>query len=211
MRKILILGPSRPRSIGALIAPVLEQAGFETLLASRSGTCGVQCDLTNPTELTARILNYQPNIVIHAAGMLSSHCPIGQITDWAESVALLEAKAIGSAIVLDAAVKCGVKTVIFFAGTDVSSDPTMWLYSLGNGAIWSAVQAAAKHTNLNVFYFELGLVADSQAGEDYLRLCSDPAISSRSVNSTDVARETLAAISGAYPSGSRIHINKGTI
>lgn len=168
--KILIAGASSPRSIGAGLG-----RAHEVVLVSRSGAAGVACNITREGAARGLLEEHRPDAVVHAAGVYHRPQRLGTLSSgsYRRIEEHLDAKCLGSLMLLDAAVAVGtVKHFVVLGGREVSSDAGFAFYTIANGALWSLVRFANKHTLVHSYFLDLPLVKGSAMGE---RLAADAA------------------------------------
>lgn len=202
--KTLIIGGG---SIGYKLAELLQG---EVRVVSRSNGC----DIARPNQVQEAVSGFEPDTVVVSAGSYPELAEIGQIKDWREIANLIVAKTLGAMVVLDAAVKCGVKKIIVLGGSEVSGDPRFVHFTVGNGGLWAACQFASLHTRLEVYYLELGVVSGSEMGEAYvtsLTVEKQAKVREMAVSYEDIANEIARIQGGEIPAGSRVQINRGTL
>lgn len=166
--KMLVLGGS-PGSIGSLLGAYL--AGWQLVLASRSGQLGPVCDATDPQQVRGLLRQEKPDAILFAPGCPAPFPRLGAMEDWvAGGAELVKLKVIGSSVLFDAAVTEGfIGQIILLGGAAVSHIPTMLLYTAAQGGMWSAAQFALRHTSLDIYYLEVNEpVLGSRVGEEYL-------------------------------------------
>ncbi len=200
--RILVLGPRRDSWLGH----ALHLIGAEIAFGSRS----TGCDVRNPNAVHRAVEEVRPDAIILGASLFPTPKSLGEIVDWEFIGSILTAKTLGMLAVLDAAVRCGTKTVIILGGSSVSSNPGMSHFTVANGALWSAVQFAARHTTLRAYYLELGVVLPSTTGEQYIAtLPEDQRDTARhsAITPQMVAEKVSELIEGSMPSGTRVVLN----
>lgn len=164
----LIIGASSERSIGYHIGEHLRTRGNHVAYASRSGTLGHVCDVTDPRAVQSLFAEEKPELVIHAAGgaFLDTR-PLGECTDWKDMADHVAAKSFGAIVLLDAAVRTGtVKHFVMLGGRATFGDEKMAAYAAGNGALWSLTQFANRHvTTFRTFYLDMPIVVGTKNAE----------------------------------------------
>ena len=211
--KILILGTSSKSGVSYLIGEILREADHEIIYTGRNDRKLdrlvehkiVRCDVTVPADLAKRFEEYSPDVVIHAAGAYCSPKKLGTIRRLAVEDHLL-VKSLGTLLVLSqAAATPSVQYVIALGGREVSQDPGYSMYTVGNGAMWSAIQFANLHSNLKCFFLDLPLVEGSTMAAKYLAdEATDKSGLTHSISPLEIAIEISEILTGARDSAKRI-------
>jgi hypothetical protein len=209
MCKILVLG-GNSNNLGDAIAKTIDDCA----LYSRRTQPAL--DLLYYHQVNEVIKNEKPEAIVHMAAIFPELIDkkLGTIDNWHEIDALLDVKIKGGYIAMDAAVRWGVKTFIFMAGSALSSDSRFCHFTVANGALWSLVQFATLHTPIDAYYLEMGMVLPSNMGKLHLsQTAQGEALEAQraSISPRDVSGSIEKIILGQYPRGSRIVINKGNI
>jgi hypothetical protein len=100
------------------------------------------------------------------------------------------------------------------AGAALSGDPRFCYFTVANGALWSLVSFATRHTPINAYYLEMGMVLPSNMGKRHLNeMAPEDRLEARkmSISPENVADSFAMIIRGKYPRGSRVVINNGDI
>jgi hypothetical protein len=209
MRKILILG-GNSNNLGGETSKVIDGCA----LYSRSTQPAL--DLLDFHQVN-RVFEYEkPEVAIYMAAIFPDLTgkKLGAIDNWHEIDDLLDIKIKGGYIALNAAVRWGVKTFIFMAGSALSSDSRFCHFTVVNGALWSLVQFATLHALIDAYYLEMGMVLPSNMGKLHLsQTAQEEALEAQraSISPRDVSSSIDKIILGQYPRGSRVVINKGDI
>lgn len=181
---IMVFGASSKRSLGYLVGeswklstlPEIERVDNRVYYASRSGRLGRKCDITRYKQVGKmfRDIAGHPSAVIQAAGVYTPARRLGEsLYDPAVHAHIL-AKSVGTMNLLDAAVRSTrVRNFIVFGGREMSSNPGYVFYTAANGAMWSLVQFANRHTRLRAYFIDLPLVERSAMGKKFL---ADPGV-----------------------------------
>ncbi len=207
--KILILGASSKTSVGYTVGEILRQGGHAVRYASRTSRIDLTCDVTDPRELEHAFREASPEVVIHAAGVFGRAQKLGSIRRVAVEDHLL-AKSLGTLLVLNAAEAAGtVHSVIAFGGREISSNPGYVVYTIANGAMWSALQFANRHTKLRCYFLELPLVEGSKMASQYL---ADPSTAKpepgTTATPTGIAEKVEEILAGEHNPTRRVLINE---
>ena len=171
-------------------------------------------DIGDRRQVAEIIKRYRPDNIIVAAGFYPKTEKLGSIKDWKGVYECLQTKIIGALNVINFAVKYKVKKLIIIGGSEISSDPKFCHFTIANGALWSAVNFAAKHTKTKTYYLELGVVLTSPMGNKYTKNLSKKdknKIFSASVKMQDVLDEVVKIIKNEHKNGERIKVNKTNI
>lgn len=207
--KILILGVSSKTSVGYTVGEILRKQRHVVHYASRTSQIDLACDVTVPRELERTFREVSPEVVIHAVGVFCRAQKLGSIRRVTVEDHLL-AKSLGTLLVLNAAEAAGtVHSVIAFGGREISSNPGYAAYTIANGAMWSALQFANRHTKLRCYFLELPLVEGSKMASQYL---ADPSTakpeSGTTTTPTEVAGKVEEILAGEHNPNRRVCINE---
>lgn len=209
MSKILILGGNSNNLGGAI-----ERAIGDCSLYSRSTRPAL--DLFDAKQVNRVFERERPEVVVHMGAVFPNlkDKKLGTIQDWDEINSLLDAKIKGGYISLDAAVRWKAKIFIFMAGAALSGDSRFCHFTVANGALWSLVRFATRHTSIDAYYLEMGMILPSNMGKRHLEeMAPEDKLEARrtSISPENVADSLAMIIGGKYPRGSRVVINKGNI
>lgn len=212
MKKIVIFGASSEQSIGLLVGRRLEQNGHRVVYTSRSGRSGRACDILNATSVAKLLRKEKPDCIIHAAGVWMRMEKLGKITDWENIQRNILAKSLGALTVLDCVLKSSpAPMVIVLGGPAVSGEARFAGFTVGNGALWGAVQFAAKHTPLQVFYVEMPTIWPSAMMMSYSKTVSSAtaqSVQAASASPLAVYKTINKILQGKYQSGARVLLGK---
>lgn len=159
--RALIIGASSRKSIGYHIGEDLRRQGTTVVYASRSGSLGYKCDVTDFAAVTNLFEKERPDVVIHAAGgAFLNPVALGACVDWSAMAEHIAAKSFGTIVLLDAAKRTGsVKYFVALGGRPKFGDEKMAAYATGNGALWSAIEFANEYVpEFNSFYVDMPIV-----------------------------------------------------
>lgn len=207
MGKTVIIG-GNSENLGAILADRLR----ECVCLSRRTQPSI--DALDPNTVYTAFEREKPETVICAATVYPDPIDkqLGSIDDWEDINQLIDVKIKGAYITLNAAVRYGVKNFIFMAGSEVSGDPHFCYFTVANGALWGMTRFANRHTDVNVYYLELGVVLPSRTGERYLSsLACEQKKPARlaAISPSDVVNCVQDIIDEKYPRGMRIVLNNG--
>ncbi|HEY4517247.1 MAG TPA: NAD-dependent epimerase/dehydratase family protein [Candidatus Paceibacterota bacterium] len=201
--RILIVGASSKKSIGYLVGECLKKKGHNILYASRRGSLGEKCDLLIQADVLRLFRSFQPEVVIHAAGVFTRPQRIGKAKMHSKMADHILAKSYGTLALLDAARRTpGVRHAIALGGRAVSSDPGLAIYTAANGALWALTQFAAQHlsNHFATYYVDLPLIENSTMARRLFPESSPDG----SVSAGGVAVVVEEALRGQHQSGRRI-------
>ncbi len=168
MKKVLIVGASSKTSIGYHVGEYLREHGYEAVYASRSGKLGIKCDLKNPSQVKKMLAAEKPEIVIHAAGVFCPPQVLGEIDQWSEVFAHIDAKSSGALVLANALIVVGtVHTFIALGGRETSSEPDFAMYTISNGALWGLIRFMATHTKINSYFLDMPFITSSTMNKAY--------------------------------------------
>jgi len=170
---MLVIGASTEESLGYQVGESVRQLlGCRVEYASRSGFLGRQCDVRDATMVRNIVNDVRPHVIVQAAGVYSDGQELhelGATTLLPSMYAHILAKSIGTLLLLGAAVATGgVRHFVAFGGREVSSAPSYGVYTAANGAMWSVVEFANRHTNIRSHLIDLPLVEGSAMGKRFL-------------------------------------------
>ena len=209
--KILILGVSSKNSVGCMVGEILRQDGHEVRYASRKRKLNnLVCDITGSRQVRQLLREIRPEVVIHAAGVFTRAQELGLVTGMKPITRHVLAKSVGMLALLDAAAKgyAKVQYVIAFGGREVSSNPGYAAYTIANGAMWSALQFANRHTKLGCYFLELPLVEGSTMAAQYLAdRNTDKSRVGDAISPSDIARVILEILADKRNPKERVVLN----
>ncbi len=170
--KALIIGASSEKSIGYHIGERMRRRNHHVAYASRSGSLGFQCDITDPVAVQNLVDREQPNVFVHAAGLALRTSPEDTSeVNWADVVDHLAAKSVGPLTMLEAARRvASVTHFVSLGGREMFEDPRLGAYAVANGALWAATQFISLHMKAwKAYYIDMPLVLGTGHAEDLVQ------------------------------------------
>ncbi len=182
-KNILIIGASKEKSIGSQWGHLLAKEGHQVTLASRTGSLGHSCDISDGTQVENLVKKIRPSVLIHAAGTLL--IPTKNLTT-ERAEAHFKAKVMGAYNCFRALENYDPMPLILVGGETRSNDPKMDFYCTINRLVLGMVLRWQKE-DLNscvpfVHYLSLppvipSTMMDACVGEEQFRHLASRAIS----------------------------------
>ncbi len=205
--KTIILGGNK-ENLGGALADGLG----DCLALSRRTQPSI--DVLHPHSIEGLIQREKPETLIFTAMAYpdQSPKPLGDIENWEEMNRFFDTKVKGCFITINLAVRHRVRRFVVIAGSHLSGDSRLCHFATVNNALWGLVQFVTKHTSLDAYYLEMGVVLPSKIGARYLESLAPEereGVCSGAIAPQDLVRCVKNILADHYPRGTRVVLNKG--